>query len=274
MENLTRKMTFIFVASILLMVSGCTGTSSTNDATVTPPKSDNEPFVESAWLDHAFVQKLRDRDFNSVWSSLDNATGFTTYISEKGTPNWLATIPDAGGELNYRDGKWYQGDSPIVEFFVEGNDTLARYFVSSPEIDRIGGLNNPRIFERAACPNGPIRPDSQGKFDVYVSEYCAYFVYYFAGNYDVVDTMGIHSTVELSQDGTIKGNRMWNSYGINTVNTLPIFYLGKGDSYKDYVIKANGSGFSLAKAMNTENLEGDGNEIVQGPHVFDFVRTK
>jgi hypothetical protein len=271
MENLTRKMSLILVASILLMTSGCIGTNSTNAATDSPPVGDYKLFVQGAWMDQVFVQKLKNRDFNSVWASLDNATGFATFRNENGTPGWLATIPDTGGELDFREGKWFQGDSPIVEFFVDGNDTLAKYFITSPTSNGKGGLDNPRIYVQVPCAKNP---NSNNADDWYVSEDCAYFVYYFAGNYDVVDTLDIHSTVELAPDGTIKGSRMWNSYGINTVNTLPILYLGKGDAYEDYVIKGTDSGFTLAKAMNTEDLEGDGNEIVQGPDVYEFTRSK
>jgi hypothetical protein len=271
MDNITRKMTLILAASILLVISGCTGMNSTNGTTESPPTGSSGPFIKGAWMDHTFVQKLKEHDFNSVWSSLDNATGFTTFRNEDGTPHWLATIPDTGGDLDFRDGKWYQGDSPIVEFFVEGKDTLAKYFVTSPTSNGKGGLDNPRIYVRVPCAKNP---NSHNGDDWYISEDCVYFVYYFSGNYDVIDTMGVHSTVELSPDGTIKGNRMWNWYGVNTVNTLPILYLVEGDTGNGFVIKANGSGFSLAKVMNTEDLEGDGNEIVQGPHVFDFVRTK
>lgn len=263
--NTSWKLMLLLVCTFLFATSACSEADSKEQNNSEVSENKATPFVQGKWIEKDFVDLLKSKNFNKAWPSIDNATGFSTYLNSKGKPKWTSVIPDNGGELSDCNGKWCKGDSPIIEFYVDGNDTLAKYFVSAAEFGGKGGKENPRIYVRVPC-------ESESDSDVqYVSEQCVYYVHYFSGKYHVVNSKGIESEIELLANGKIKGSQEWSSYFVNTVNSQPVFSLEtKAEEFVDYVISGTQNGFILFQMMNQGPLEGDGNEIEKGPQLYDF----
>lgn len=274
-----RTMKYIICVVAITLIAGCGGAETSspnvtpNGPSSSPSKKDDGLFIQGTWMNQDLVHATKNRDFDSMWATLDNVTGFATYYNEEGAPSWLATIPDWGGALAYKEGKWYIGDSPILTFFIEKGDTFARYFVSDGAFKKQGSLENPLIYAKIPHEGNP----SDNSAGWYISEDWIYRLYYFAGDYHLTDAIGNHATVQLLTDGSIKGHESWKEYRFDNWNSLPLLFISTGgnnyDPFMRFVVQGTRNGFALFRVLNTELFEGDGGyEIIKGPHVYDFLR--
>ncbi len=251
----------LLLALLTLQQCSAPGTTPTvADATNGPPPT----FVTGVWMDKWLVDRLKAREFDSAWSSLRNYTQFVTSYNGDNQPFWSALVPDDVAALQYKAGRWYDGEVPLIEFIFEDGDTLAKYRFKALGYEE-AGVGEFRMYQKVlhqddGVDGGPVLDD------------WIYRQLYFPGQYLASPPAGKSFFVELTAEGDVIGWQDFNTYGLDLGNSLPLLYLHSRDTVATFAMEATPTGFLLFDVPNAEELDGADQEIVKGALALAFVR--
>lgn len=252
-----------FIAILFLASCGADKASSSSVPSVDRPLlqgKQDDGFIEGVWVDQWLLQTIKARKLDEASASMRNDTEFETTRDKQGNPQFFATVPDIGGELEFKDGKWYWGDEAKIEFLIKDGDTLALYNFHAPGYEE-EGVGPIRTYEK-------VPQFSLGGL---------YQLYYFPGSYVVTDATGKSLSVNMSSTGEIRGIEPFVRYGFDFGYYPAQFLLWKTQDAADwppksYIIKETKSGFSFFEIANEKELDGYDSEVVQGALAYEFTR--